>query len=459
MRVAYVSPLPPQQTGIADYSAELLPHLAERLDLELFADDPHRVIPALAGRFPVHPLRALPERASSYDSILYQLGNNADYHGRIYRTLLEVPGTPAIVVLHEYVLHHLVRGLTLVHGDAAGYLEEMRYAYGRSGLALAKRSLDTGIPVDVWTHPLFERAVDASLGVIVHSETTRQRVLASRPLARIAKVPHHLSLDALPGARTLTREEARAALGLPQDAFLVASFGFITPVKRLDVALRAFARFHREVPSCRYLLVGDVSPYYDLDAVLKPELRDGVVKVGHTELADFLRYMVAVDLAVNLRYPSAGETSGTVVRLLGLGRAVVVSDDGSFAELPDACCAKVPLDETEEEALLAYLRLFYQDEALRREMGENARRHLAENHSLAGSARGYAEFLEEIVAARPEPFRPAPPLAPYPADDVLTDLIAELAAEAADLGVGEGDEELLRGLAEVVVDLDLDRAG
>jgi glycosyltransferase involved in cell wall biosynthesis len=455
IRVAYVSPLPPQQTGIADYSAELLPHLAERLELELFVDDPHRIAPALARSFPVHGIRTLPERAGRYDAVLYQLGNSADFHGRIYRMLFQVPG---VIVLHEYVLHHLVRGLTLVRGDAAGYLEEMRYAYGRSGLALAKRSLDTGIPVDVWGYPLFERAVDAALGVIVHSETTRRRVLKSRPETRIAKVPHHLSLDALPGAATLTQEEAREALGLPRDAFLVASFGFITPAKRLDVALRAFARFRREAPNpdkIQYLLVGDVSPYYDLDAVLKPELAEGVVKVGHTELADFLRYMVAVDLAVNLRYPSAGETSGTVVRLLGLGRAVVVSDDGTFSEIPEGSAAKVPLDETEEETLFAYLQLLYQKEELRREMGENARRHMAENCTLPGSARGYAELLEEIAAAHPSPFHPAPPLAPYADDDVETDLLAGLAAEVSDLGVGEGDEEALAALAEMVVDLGL----
>jgi glycosyltransferase involved in cell wall biosynthesis len=444
LRVAYASPLPPQQTGIADYSAELLPHLAEHLELELFTEEPHRVIP---------------ERAGRYDAVLYQLGNSADYHGRIYKILQEIPG---VVVLHEYVLHHLVRGLTLVRGDAAGYaayLEEMRYAYGRSGLALAKRSLDTGIPVDVWGYPLFERAVDSARGVIVHSETTRRRVLKSRPETPIAKVPHHLSLDGLPGAAALTREAARETLGLPRDAFLVASFGFITPVKRLDVALRAFARLRREVPDARYLLVGDVSPYYDLDAILKPELQEGAVKVGHTELPDFLRYMVAADVAVNLRYPSAGETSGTVVRLLGLGRAVVVSDDGTFSEIPDDCCAKVPLDETEEETLFAYLQLLYREEALREEMAENARRHMAENATLAGSARGYADFVKEIVATKAAPFRPAPPLAPYSTDDVLTDLLTELTAEASDLGVGEGDEELLAGLAEVVVDLDLDNSG
>jgi glycosyltransferase involved in cell wall biosynthesis len=459
LRVAYASPLPPQQTGIADYSAELLPHLAEHLELELFTEEPHRVIPVLADRFPIHNLKTLPERAGRYDAVLYQLGNSADYHGRIYKILQEIPG---VVVLHEYVLHHLVRGLTLVRGDAAGYaayLEEMRYAYGRSGLALAKRSLDTGIPVDVWGYPLFERAVDSARGVIVHSETTRRRVLKSRPETPIAKVPHHLSLDGLPGAAALTREAARETLGLPRDAFLVASFGFITPVKRLDVALRAFARLRREVPDARYLLVGDVSPYYDLDAILKPELQEGAVKVGHTELPDFLRYMVAADVAVNLRYPSAGETSGTVVRLLGLGRAVVVSDDGTFSEIPDDCCAKVPLDETEEETLFAYLQLLYREEALREEMAENARRHMAENATLAGSARGYADFVKEIVATKAAPFRPAPPLAPYSTDDVLTDLLTELTAEASDLGVGEGDEELLAGLAEVVVDLDLDNSG
>ncbi|HTQ80046.1 MAG TPA: glycosyltransferase, partial [Thermoanaerobaculia bacterium] len=416
----------------------------------------------LAERFTIHPLRSLPERASQFDAVLYQLGNNADYHGRIYQALLGVSGVPGVVVLHEYVLHHLVRALTLDRGDAAGYLEEMRYAYGRSGLALGKRCLATGIPVDVWGYPLFERAVDAAQGVLVHSEVTRERVLKSRPLTRIARVPHHLSLDELPGAATLSREAAREALGLPQGVFLVASFGFITPVKRLDVALRAFARFHREVPDSRYLLVGDVSPYYDLDAVLSPELRNGVVRVGHTELPDFLRYMVASDLAVNLRYPSAGETSGTVVRLLGLGRAVAVSDDGSFAEIPDDCCAKVPLDDTEEETLLAYLRLLHRDPALRQAIENNARRHMAATASLESSALGYAELLKEVAASAVSPvspalpFRAAPPLAPYPADDVLTDLIADLSAEAADLGIGEGDGELLSGLAEALVDLDLD---
>ena len=119
--------------------------------------------------------------------------------------------------------------------------------------------------------------------------------------------------------------------------------------------------------------------------------------------------MRACDVAVNLRHPTAGETSGTVIRLLGLGKPLIVNETGSFAEIPDDCCAKVPLDDTEEDLLLAYLRALAADEPLRRRMGENARRHMELHHGLAGSARGYADFLRETVeaGARAVPRRPA----------------------------------------------------
>ena len=245
----------------------------------------------------------------------------------------------------------------------------------------------------------------------------------------------------------------RAALGLPADAFLVASFGFITPAKRLDVALRAFARLRREVPNALYLLVGEVSPHYDFASVLTPGLAAGVVPVGRTGLAGLLRYMAAVDVAVNLRYPSAGETSGTLIRLLGLGKPVVVSNTGAFAEIPDGCCAKVDLDATEEELLTTYLLALARDPALRRRLGENARRHVAAHHTLAGSARAYADFVRETVASRPALPRAVPPLAPYPPEDVLADLAGAVAAAAVDLGMGEADDDLLRELAAMLVDL------
>ena len=429
MRLAWFSPLPPQRSGIADYSAELLPHLAEHLDLELFVDEGVKVDPEIRSRFPVHGDRAFPGMRDRFDAVFYHLGNNVDYHARIWQTAVRFPG---IVVLHEAMLHHLVRGMTLSRGDVEGYVEEMRYAYGRTGQALARRSVDTGIPLDVWSYPLFERVVDSSLGLIVHNEFTRQRVLASRPLARISLIPHHLSL----GEISPVDREA--------DAFVVASFGFITPAKRLEVSLRAFERLRAERPDAVYLLVGECSPHYDL-----PRLPEGVKLIGHTELDEFLRYMQIADVAVNLRYPTSGETSGTLIRLLGLGKPVIVSNLGAFAEIPDGACAKVDLDEFEEDLLFEYLRKLAADEGLRRRMGENARRFVAP-HTLEASARAYADVVK---GGKPAPFRLVPPLAPYPPGDVLSDLVADLSAEAVDLGVGEADDELLRDLAATLVEV------
>jgi glycosyltransferase involved in cell wall biosynthesis len=452
VRIAWYSPLPPMRSGIADYSAELLPHLAEHCEVELIVDEGFRPDPRLAGRFPVHGRKALPGLLAQgrFDTVLYQLGNNRDYHAAIYRILLEHPG---VVVLHEFVLHHLVRDLTLFAGDPEAYVREMRYAYGRTGEAMARRCLATGVPLDPWSYPLFERTVDASLGVIVHNRFTRDRVLASRPLARTAVVPHHLSLDALPAT---SAGEARAALVIEPGTFAVATFGFLTAAKRPEVLLRAFARLRREHPEARLLIVGEVSPHFDFDRVFTPELREGVTVTGRLELDRFLLYMQACDVAVNLRHPTAGETSGTVVRLLGLGKPLIVNDTGAFAELPDDGCAKVDLGDNEEELLLAYLRRLAADEPLRRRMGENARRHMAAHHSLAGSARGYADFLRATVESGAKPFRAVPPLTPYPEDDVLSDLVLETTVEMADLGVEEGDEELLREVAAAMVELGLD---
>ena len=458
MRIAFFSPLPPLRSGIADYSAELLPALARLLEVELIVPEGWRR-PAgspgglggpggLAG-LPAHAERAFPalQAAGRFDAVLYQLGNNHEYHASIYRALLEHPG---VVVLHEVVLHHLVRDLTLRAGDAAAYVREMRYAYGLTGEAVARRCVATGVPLDPWSYPLFERVVDRSLAVLVHNQFTRRRVEASRPLARLAVVPHHLSL----GERPLPEAAvARAALGLAPDAFVVASFGFLTAAKRPRQLLRAFARLRRRVPRAVLLLVGEVSPHFDWAAVAVPELMRGVTVTGRLDLDRFLLHMAAADVAVNLRFPTAGETSATFIRLLGLGKPVIVSRVGAFTEVPEGCCAHVDVDEGEHELLVACLERLAADAELRRAMGDNARRWVTAHHSLEGSARGYAELLRRVVVERAAPFRALPPLAPYGEDDVAADLLRAVSAEACDLGVGEDDDALLGAVAAALAEL------
>src|SRR5688572_17791224 len=166
--------------------------------------------------------------------------------------------------------------------------------------------------------------------------------------------------------------------------------------------------------------------------------------------------MLAADVAVNLRHPSSGETSGTLMRLLGLGTPVIVTNDGSFAEIPDGCAAKVDLDEFEVPLLVAYLERLAADPDLRRMMGNSARAHLAAHHTLEGSARAYARVLADTMAAGDRPFVAAPPLLAEPDPDLLSDLVREVSTAAHDLGVTERDDDLLRGVAGVMEDLGLE---
>lgn len=452
MKIAWVSPLPPAASGIADYSAELVPRVADKgVEVELYTESREPPVEDLADRFAVHSIERLPERLEqgAVDLAVYQLGNNPLCHEQTYWTLREHPG---VVVLHEFMLHHLVRGVTLDRGNPREYVEEHRYCAGKSAEAMAKRALNSGLPFDLWSYPLFERVVDRSLGVLVHNEFARRRVWRSRPRARVERVPLPLDLSALPD---VSRDEARKRLGLEPNHFVVATFGLLTPAKRLEPCLRAFARLRRRVPEAVYLLVGEVSPHYDLDRLLDGELGEGVRVFGRLPMSDFQSAMASTDAALNLRHPTGGETSASLIRLLGLGVPTLVTDDGSFREVPDGCCAKVPLDETEEDLLTAYLTALAEDPDLRRRMGENARRHAARDHGLEPAARGYVEFLETVLREAEPPSPPVPPLAPYPREDVVSDLLADVSAAACDLGLGEEDDEVLTSLAETVVEVGL----
>ncbi|HSM14017.1 MAG TPA: hypothetical protein VLA66_08095, partial [Thermoanaerobaculia bacterium] len=261
MRVAYASPLPPLTSAIADYSAELAPALADAgVELDLFHEGPRAPDGELAARFRCRPVGELAAVARGYDLVLYHLGNSLPHHAGILDCLLAAPG---VVVLHEVMLHHLVSERTLAAGDPEAYVEEMRYCAGETGRRVARRLLDTHYPVDVWSFPLIERVVDRSRGVVVHSEFARRRVLASRPGARVERAPFPVALDAVAPAGERERAAARSAFGLAPEAFVIGSFGFVTPHKRLEPALAAFAALHRERPDARFLVAGEVSPHYD----------------------------------------------------------------------------------------------------------------------------------------------------------------------------------------------------
>ncbi len=444
MRIAYFSPLPPAASGIADYSAELLSHLGRHADITLFVNPGAMLDTAFTNSFPVSHMPAFAQQHRQFDVALYHMGNDAAYHEQIFWTMQKVPG---VIVLHETVFYHFFRQLTFARDDHPAFLRLLEGVYGSADAELALRQIDKWHR-NWFAFPSLSPILINARGVVVHSQYACRQIQRCRPDLPVAIIPHHLSLPA-PFNGEVDCEAIRRDLGLA-GRFVVSSFGFMTAAKRPAVLLRAFAHLHRRYPGAVCCLVGQVSPDVDLAGLIaNAELPDNAVRVtGRVPLDVFLRYMAATDVAVNLRYPTSGETSGSVIRLLGLGVPTVVSDVGAFSELPDEVCAKVPVDSFEEDTLVAVLLALAEDDALRQTIGENARRHVRTHHTLEGSARAYAAFLEQVVAGEAAPVGP-------PATSPEAEVIADIGATLAGWGITEHDDALLRPIAHAMAELSL----
>ncbi|MBO0721751.1 MAG: glycosyltransferase, partial [Blastocatellia bacterium] len=194
------------------------------------------------------------------------------------------------------------------------------------------------------------------------------------------------------------KAECRRLLGIPEEAWVIASLGFVTRVKRIPIVLAAFSRLVAEMPKAIYLIVGEDHPKHGV-APLIDELGLGkkVRITGYTADEDFFRYLKAVDVVVNLRYPTAGETSGTLIRSLGAGKPVIVTDFGQFGELPDDCCLKVMAGPAEEMELYRRLRSLFYRPTLRESLGRRASEWARSECEINRSASRYLAIAERVV--------------------------------------------------------------
>jgi len=388
MRVAFFSPMPPARSGIADYSEALVRSLAPLAQVEVFSGSSQTYDPA------------------RFDIALYQIGNN-EHHEFVYETALAHPG---VVVMHEANLHHLIAALTIKHDDWDAYVRECEYHGGAAAreFALRVRALEAGPDYEgvAMTRRLLERA----RGVIVHSRFMRNEMRQAGFSGPVAVIPHGAWIPAA------DRNAFRDRLGLDETTPLIGIFGFLKPYKRIAESLRAFRRLTRLAPEAKMILVGEPHPELPLASLIRSLGISANVRVlGFAPIDDFVGYLAACDIVLNLRYPTVGESSGTLLRAMGLGKAVLVSELGSFAELPEDVCLKVPPGPGEEDLIFEYLNLLVSRPEAARAMGEQAKRYVAAECNWDSVARRYAEFLEAVWQGKEWPEEIAVPgAAPAP---------------------------------------------
>ncbi|MDI9632412.1 MAG: glycosyltransferase [Acidobacteriota bacterium] len=436
LRLDYVSPLPPVRSGIADYSRDLLPHLAPLCELRLLLLPDQEVEAELTARYATAPLGTPHEGRVP----LYQMGNNR-YHLAVHAAAMTEPG---VVVLHDLVLHHFLLDRTVGKGDAAAYRTELARDHGWIGETVA-RPVRFGGFSNAAQFALGARRTLArrQRGLIVHSAWAAAELRAEDPELAVRAVPMGIPLP--PAADEATGLRFRERLGIPADAPLIGSFGFQTPIKRTETVIRALAAPGLE--RVHLLVAGELSPYVFYDREARAA---GVAARVH--LTGFLPYdeleaaIAAADLALNLRYPSAGETSASLLRVLAVGRPVIVSDYAQFAELPAEVAVRVAPGEGESGRLAAAMRELLAAGERLAGMRRAARRYVAAEHDPARAASLLRDAIADLAGRTPPGDRDV--RVPPPTSLVWSRLPGRLEVAGATLPWAEGERRRLRIVLE-----------
>ncbi|GAA0574240.1 glycosyltransferase [Caenispirillum bisanense] len=391
LRLAYVSPLPPEKSGIADYSAELLPELTRWYEVEVIVAQPEVTDAYIRANCLIRTVAEFRARAASYDRVLYHFGNST-FHEHMFALLEEIPG---VVVLHDFFLsgiqaHREVHGQTL-HAWARALLDSHGYR------AVRERFTAPDTAEVVWRYPANLPVLQGALGVIVHSEFSG--ALARQWYGDAAATDWTVIPHLRAPASAAGREAARRALGLAADDLLVCSFGLLGPHKLNHRLLEAWLASPLAAdPKAHLVFVGE-NHGGDYGQNLVRRIRESAAPeririTGWADAETFRRYLAAADIGVQLRTLSRGETSGTVLDCMNYGLpTIIVNAHGSMADLDPQGVWMLP-DEFSDDALIEALTTLARDADKRCALGARAQEIIRTLHAPRRCAEQYFQAIE-----------------------------------------------------------------
>ena len=428
-RLAYVSPLPPARSGIADYSAELLPALSRHYDIEVIVAEEDVADPWVRQNCPRRSVEWFRGNAKRYDRVIYHFGNSS-YHQHMFSLLEEIPG---VVVLHDFFLSGIIHHMGC-HGNSRGIWAESLYgSHGYPALQLGFTASDDAEVI--FKYPCNLGVIQNAQGVIIHSEYSRR--LAQQWYGKAAAkdwrcIPLLRAPSEIDGEM---KRSARRRLGLRPDQFVVCSFGFMGRTKQNHRLLDAWLRSSlAQDERCHLVFVGENDNGEYGSALRKAIAGSGCgerIKItGWANQELFRAYLHSADIGVQLRTLSRGETSASVLDCMNHGIATVVNANGSMADLPEDAVWKLP-DDFDDEQLARALSILYSDPEKREKLGARAQELVRAKHDPAMCAVSYAEAVEGFHRE---------------ARASVTALTEEIAA----LGPANPGEDQLTGIAQAI---------
>ncbi len=398
-KIAWFSPMPPVRSGVAAYSAEVVPPLRAHVDIDVYDE-------AKAHDFVwTHAKRP-------YDLTVYHIGNSLG-HAYEWAYLTRYPG---LTVLHDAQLHQARALHLLQHHREQDYRAELRFSHpdAPDGVADLIAAGLGGSLYYLW--PMLRLAIDASRMVAVHSERLAAELRRQFPRSVIDVIPMGVSAVADEAAGGIA---VRQRHGIPRDALVFGCYGRVTTAKRIEAILGALARVSRLHPQVHLMIAGETSTEFDVArAAARLGVAGRVTLVGYVDDEALGAYLQAADVCLCLRWPSTGETSASWLRCLAAGKPTVITNLVQMADVPrldprdwragdgsPVPCSpiSVAVDVLDEDRTLelAMARLA-SDGDLRARLGRAAADYWSEHHTLERMSERYSTLIMHALE-RPVP--------------------------------------------------------
>jgi len=386
-KIAFFTPLPPIQSGIADYSFDIIAELIKYFDIDVYIDNTYKAQCELPENVNVFSHEKYENNKNLYYDTIYQMGNS-EYHVYMHKYIQNYSGT---LVLHDYNLHNLIRSLTVY--DLDRYKKYLCEDYSHKEVKVLLRSLSEG-PVS--NMEINGYVTNYSNKIIVHSDEARKKLLRKDIGKYVKTVRHYAKIEELADTA-----QVKEKFNISKDTIIFGAFGHIHENKRVIPILRAFGKLCEIIKDTKFIFVGKMYSGVEKEfskLVKELHIEDKVHVTGYIEIDEFVNYFDLMDICANLRYPYNGETSGALMRILSRGKPVIVNNIGSFKEIPDEACIKIPnvagLSKNEEVEYIykAFRELAENSEKLEK-ISKNARLYAENNLDLEIIGKQYRDVI------------------------------------------------------------------
>jgi glycosyltransferase involved in cell wall biosynthesis len=324
-RIAFLSPFPPEQSGVARFTELTLRAARKHFEIDLFTDAARPLV-LDDGVRDVGVINIFALLKTGYHSILSVLGNSR-FHLAIF-DLLERYGGPCI--MHDSRLTH-------VYFERMGGSKFLEFASKLLGRPVqmdeVRRWLEDRELPSLFIEPVLERARPLIVHTRRYQDLLRKRYGIHAELATFPSNFQFSEEELSEGNRT----DVRQSLGMKDGAFVISSFGIVDQSKGIFACVVALDLLRSwNIPAELY--------FVGKGGGLKRQLTQVAVDFGVVDdvhvFDDFVseeqyrNFMIASDAAVQLRTYDLGQPSASLADCISAGIPVVATC--SLAETCDA---------------------------------------------------------------------------------------------------------------------------